>query len=233
VVAAASAAAAPREDGEMTTLAQRFLTREEQERINEATRLAESRTSGEIVPMVVSASHDYPLASVVGAAIFALPPALLLTPYIAAPLWLGHQDMWIFLALFCLFALPAHALIGRIPALKRLFLTSSQVDEEVREAAITAFFAEKLYKTREENGILIFISVFEHRVWVLADSGINSRINPGQWQEVVDHIRVCDAPVLQVFVEVAMLKISWTGIVQRACGTGFKTRNAHSPDRRF
>ena len=86
------------------------------------------------------------------------------------------------------FALPAHALIGRWPVLKRLFLSSSQVDEEVREAAVTAFFADKLYKTREENGILIFISVLEHRVWVLADSGINSRINPGQWQEIVDHI---------------------------------------------
>ena len=53
---------------------------------------------------------------------------------------------------------------------------------------MTAFFNEKLYRTRQENGILIYISVLEHRVWVLADSGINSRIKPEQWQEIVDHI---------------------------------------------
>ncbi|KGO35330.1 MAG: TPM domain-containing protein [Desulfoprunum sp.] len=172
----------------MVTLAQRFLTEAERQRIGEATRQAESLTSGEIVPMVVSASHDYPLAAIVGAAVIALPPALILTPFIAAPLWLGHHEMWIFLALFCLLALPAHVLVKRTPALKRWFLSADQVDEEVREAAVTAFFDEKLYRTRQENGILIFISVLEHRVWVLADSGINSRIGQDQWQEIVDHI---------------------------------------------
>lgn len=172
----------------MTTLAQQFLTEAERRKISEATRQAESRTSGEIVPMVVSASHHYPLAAVVGATIFALPLALICTPLIAAPLWLGHQDMWIFLALFCLIFLPAQALVARIPALKRLFLTTGQIEEEVREAAVTAFFSEKLYKTRQENGILIFISVLEHRVWVLADSGISSRIGQEQWQEIVQHI---------------------------------------------
>ncbi|MDP3480180.1 MAG: TPM domain-containing protein [Desulfoprunum sp.] len=172
----------------MQTLAQQFLTEEERQRVSEATRLAEGRTSGEIVPMIVSASHDYPLAPIVGAAVIALPLALLLTPYIAAPLWLGHQDMWIFLALFCLLALPAHALIKRSTALKRLFLNKNQVDEEVQEAAVSAFFSEKLYKTKAENGILIFISVLERRVWVLADSGINSRIKQQDWQEIVSHI---------------------------------------------
>ena len=172
----------------MTTLAQQFLTEDERRKISEATRQAESLTSGEIVPMVVSASHHYPLAAVVGATVCALPLALACTPLIAAPLWLGHQDMWIFLALFCLFFLPARALVARVPAVKRLFLDRSQVDEEVREAAVTAFFSEKLYRTRQENGILIFISVLEHRVWVLADSGISSRIEQGRWQEIVDHI---------------------------------------------
>ncbi len=172
----------------MQTLAQQFLTEGERQQISEATRLAEGRTSGEIVPMVVSESHEYPLAPVVGAAVIALPLSLLLTPYIAAPLWLGHQDMWIFLALFCLLTLPVHALVKRSNTCKRLFLSKNQVDEEVREAAVTAFFSEKLYKTKEENGILIFISVLERRVWILADSGINSRIRQEEWQELVSHI---------------------------------------------
>lgn len=184
----------------MQTLAKQFLTEQEQQRVTEATRQAEARTSGEIVPMIISASHDYPLAAVVGAVVIALPLALLLTPFISAPLWLGHHEMWIFLLLFSLFALPTHALTRRIPALKRLFLNRNQIDEEVREAAVTAFFSEKLYKTRQENGILLFISVLERRVWILADSGINNLISPEQWQEIVAHIssgirqkRQCDA----------------------------------------
>ena len=172
----------------MQTLAEQFLTDEERQQVDEATQRAEGLTSGEIVPMIVSESHAYPLAPIVGAVICALPLSLLLTPFIAAPLWLGHRDMWIFLALFCLLALPAHALIKRSASLKRLFLSKNQVDEEVGEAAVTAFFGEKLYKTREENGILIFISVLERRVWILADSGINQRIDQREWQEIVDLI---------------------------------------------
>ena len=183
-----SAAAVHQEGGDMSTLAQQFLTKDEQLQVSEANRLAEGRTSGEIVPMIVSQSHDYPMASVVGAVFFSLPLALLLTPYITAPLWLGHQDMWILLVLFCLLALPTHALIKRSVIVKRFFLNTHQVDEEVQEAAVTAFFGEKLYKTKAENGILIFISVLERRVWILADNGINTRIKQQEWQEIVDLI---------------------------------------------
>jgi putative membrane protein len=55
----------------------------------------------------------------------------------------------------------------------------------VEEAAIKSFFVEKLYQTKDANGILIFISILERKVWVLADSGINDRINPEQWQAMI------------------------------------------------
>ena len=45
-----------------------------------------------------------------------------------------------------------------------------------------------MYRTRDETGILIFVSVFEHRVWVLADRGINAKVDPGQWDSIVAHI---------------------------------------------
>jgi putative membrane protein len=60
------------------------------------------------------------------------------------------------------------------------------MEEEVREAAITAFFSEKLYKTKDENGILLFISVFERKVWILADSGINAKIDQERWLGLVE-----------------------------------------------
>ena len=169
----------------MQTLAEKFLTESEQRAVTEAVQRAEKQTSGEIVPMIVSASHTYPLAAAAGAAMLALPPALLLTSLLGSALWLGSRDMFLFLAFFALLYFPLRAAVNRSVMLKRLFLSKDQIEEEVEEAAITSFFGEGLYRTREENGILIFVSVLEQRVWVLGDRGINERIEPTAWQEIV------------------------------------------------
>jgi len=60
--------------------------------------------------------------------------------------------------------------------------------EEVREAAHVQFFRKGLYRTREETGVLIYISVFERRVWVLGDRGINAVIPEAHWNGVVGMI---------------------------------------------
>ena len=36
--------------------------------------------------------------------------------------------------------------------------------------------------------MLIFISVFEHKVWVLADRGIDAKVGTDRWGAVVAHI---------------------------------------------
>jgi len=167
------------------TLAQQFLTETEQQTISALVQQMEQQTSGEIVPMVVSASHHYPTAIMTGATVLALPLALLLMPVVGTLFWLGSQNVWIFIALFLGFYLLFYEPVRRFSWLKRLFLSRSQIEVEVEEAAITSFFSERLYKTKDENGILIFISVLEHKVWVLADAGINTRIDPGQWQEII------------------------------------------------
>jgi putative membrane protein len=172
----------------MQSLAAKFLTYSEQQTITEAVQKAEKQTSGEIVPMIVSASHDYPLAAATGATLISLPLALLLTSFFGSALWLGSQNMYLFLAFFALLYLPIRAVVNRIPAIKRIFLSNRQVDEEVEEAAITSFYGEKLYRTRHENGILLFVSVLERRVWILGDAGINEKIYPDQWQEIVEKL---------------------------------------------
>jgi len=169
----------------MQTLSQQFLTQAEQEKISATVQCMEQETSGEIVPMVVSASHSYPAAVIYGATILALFPALLLMPLAGGLFWLGSQNVWIFLVLFLLFYGIFYHLVRRLAWLKRLFLPTRQIEAEVEEAALTSFFTEKLYRTREANGILIFISLLERKVWVLADSGINARIDPREWQEIV------------------------------------------------
>jgi putative membrane protein len=189
VGAGVSGAVAPREIGDlMQTTAEKFLTPAEREKVTEAVHQAERLTSGEIVPMIISSSYHYPMAAVKGGVFLAFPLSLLLLTPLAAFFWLDSRDMWLFLALFIPLYLIAHQAVMRIPWLKRLFASKNQVEEEVREAAMTAFFSEKLYKTKDENGILLFISVFERKVWILADAGINAKIDQGRWQGLVELI---------------------------------------------
>ena len=169
-------------------LAQRFLSDKDRDRIDGHIRQAEKNTIGEIVVMVVSSSHHYPMADVVGGAIFAVPLALILLPYIGGLLWAGMDNVWIFIGSFViLFALFSN-IIKRIYVLKRLFISTTELKAEVKEAAEKEFFNQGLYRTREETGILIFISVFERQVWVLADRGINEKLSSDTWQDVVELI---------------------------------------------
>jgi len=170
------------------TLAQQFLTEAEQKTISAQVQQMEQQTSGEIIPMVVSASHSYPTAIICGATALALPLSLLLMPVVSGLFWLGSQNVWIFIALFLTLYGIFYRLVRQLSWLKRLFLSRSQIESEVQEAALASFYTEKLYKTKDANGILIFISVLERKVWVLADAGINARIDPGQWQGIIDLI---------------------------------------------
>lgn len=172
----------------MKDLAKIFLSNDERARVETAVKEAEKLTAGEIVVMIISASYQYPLAIVIGAAAFALPLALIFTPTAGAWLWIGGQNMWLFLGFLTVFFILFHEIIKRIPWLKRFFISRKEIDDEVEEAAITNFFDQGLYRTRDQTGVLILISVFERRVWVLADRGINTRVSESQWDDIVKMI---------------------------------------------
>ena len=163
----------------------KFLSASDREKIQSAVERAEQRTSGEIIPLVVAASYHYPMAGVLGATTLALPPAILLTPFIGGLFWIGAHNMWVFIGLFTLLFAGSHLVIQHLPWLKRLFISQAEIETEVREAAVTSFFREGLYRTRDATGVLLFVSVFEHKVWVLADHGISAKVPPGAWEEVV------------------------------------------------
>ena len=81
----------------MKDLTKNFLNDAEKKRVEAAVANAEKRTAGEIVVMIISASYQYPMANVIGAAAFALPLALIFTPLVGGWLWIGGQNMWLFL----------------------------------------------------------------------------------------------------------------------------------------
>jgi putative membrane protein len=173
----------------MKNLALHFLSSAEQEQVSRCVQEVEKTTSGEIVPMVVSASYHYPVASLLGALIVSLLLAVGLTAIESIRrAWGGLTlfDLWLFPAAFGVALLLFHELIKAVPALKRLFVTAAEITEEVEEAALTAFYRHGLGATRDRTGILIYISVFERRAYVLADQGINEKMKPETWREVVD-----------------------------------------------
>lgn len=156
-----------------------FFTREEQENIELAVKQAESRTSGEIVPMVVDNSYDYPRAELIGAGTLALATGLLIS-------WLfGGESIWWFVPAYILSFLIFYLLIKNVEWLKRKLIHPDELSAEVKEKAVLSFVEQGLHETRDRTGILILISLFEHRVQVLADSGINAKVPPHTWDEIV------------------------------------------------
>ena len=171
-----------------TNLTGSFFTAEEREAVTAAVRAAEGETSGEIVVFVAPASHDHAQAAMVGGFLLSLPLALLAMPWLGGFLWLGRQNVWIFLICLTLFYLPLRLLAAKTPTIKRLFLFTEQVEKEVGRAALAAFYRHKLDATRERNGVLLFISVFERRVFILADKGVNDKVDPAFWRGMVDSL---------------------------------------------
>ncbi|WP_243544678.1 TPM domain-containing protein [Pseudodesulfovibrio tunisiensis] len=166
----------------MKDLAQTFLTTEEQRRLVQCVQEVETRTAGEIVPVIAGNSYDYPRASALGALLMGTLCGVLGT------LLFDHEDMWFFLGLFLGAYALSYYLLSLLPMLKRPLIARREMDEEVEEAAITTFFRHGLFRTRDETGILIYVSVFERKVWVLADRGINEKVDPAEWKEVADMV---------------------------------------------
>ena len=58
----------------------------------------------------------------------------------------------------------------------------------VRRRAAVAFLDEEVFNTEDRTGILIFLSLFERRVVVLGDAGINSKVGEEEWAAITDAI---------------------------------------------
>jgi len=124
----------------MTSLAQQFLSDQDREKITQTVKDVEQLTAGEILPMVVSQSYTYPMADAIGGIVLALPTALILSHFIGGWLWIGNQNMWLFLGLLTICFILFHQICKQVLWLKRLFISQREIDEEVEEAATTSFF---------------------------------------------------------------------------------------------
>ena len=162
------------------------------DRIQNAVGRAEDRTAGEIVPVVVPRSDDYEETVWRGAAAAVL--AALVAVLLTLRIYTGWGLAWLFapwgVALVVLAAATVGALLARyVYPLQRLLAGSERLDETVHRRALQAFVEEEVFNTRDRTGILLFVSLREHRIEVLGDTGINQRVDPDDWAEVVARIR--------------------------------------------
>jgi|WetSurMetagenome_2_1015567.scaffolds.fasta_scaffold48100_3 putative membrane protein len=159
----------------------KLLSLSERKMIETAIERAESKTSGEIVFTLADASSPYHHATLqTGLIGMAAATAV----YLAVPV--VHTVAGVLWSEFISFAAIA-ALFSRHPW-RRWFVLQREIDERVYEAAFMQFYSSGLYKTRESNGIEIYLSCFERRVVVIGDQGIHAKIGNAQWDEIRDTI---------------------------------------------
>lgn len=154
----------------MRDLTESFLSSAERRQLQQCVAEAELHSAAQIVPMVATASAEYPQAEISGAMILAL---LLATPL--SLLVFGNR-LWPFLTLFGLLFGAARLLLRRWPSLRRAFVLQSHMDAEVHEAAESAFVRHGLHRTRDASGVLLYVSIFERKVVVLVDSGLRQQL---------------------------------------------------------
>jgi putative membrane protein len=177
-----------------------FFESKEQEAIRDAVKSAEASTSGEIATMVVDHSDSYREAEILGgvllAGLLAFLASLLLeyasTKSVTSE-WGGMNNsihllhygiyIWTYIPMVFLLFFPSKYLFRKFPVLKLSIVGRKRMEQAVRERAVRAFYEKRLYKTRDETGVLIFISLLERKVWILGDKGVDRIIPHAFWQE--------------------------------------------------
>lgn len=165
---------------------EKMFSAEDRDRIRAAVAGAEGTTSGEIVPYVVEGCDDYDEAAWLGAAVGAVTVAAVAAAIaFLVPLW--GPTLWI----WALLPASGGAVLGYgltvwLAALRRRLIPADTLARRVEHRAQVAFLEEEVFDTRERTGILIFLALFEHRVVVLGDAGINSKVEQSEWQRIVD-----------------------------------------------
>lgn len=159
----------------------KLLSEEDHKAIEAAIREAEATTSGEIVFAATEASAKYQHATLQGAIIGM---AVAAAVYLMIPV--AHTTTVLLWTEVLSFA-ACYALLPRLPW-RRWVISQQEMDARVREAALMQFYASGLYRTRESNGVEIYLSLFEREVVVIGDRGIHEKMGSQHWQNVRDLI---------------------------------------------
>lgn len=155
-----------------------FISAKDAERISAAITEAERKTSGEIVAVVAEQSSRYQHVPFMWAALLALvvPWPLIHFTWMKVQ-WIFLIQLLVFLALL---ALAWH------PKVRVALIPKSILNANARRRASEQFLVQNLNTTADRTGVLIFVSIAEQRVEIIADNGIDAKVPKGTWQSIVD-----------------------------------------------
>lgn len=152
---------------------------------------AETHTSGEILPVVVTTSGRYDRAEdILGLclALLALAIAWLLFQGPSVAGWSGAEEMQLGLGAIIGIVVAGFvvgaALATLFPMLRLPFIPKREMQEEVERRALEMFQRLRVRATENATGVLIYVSLYEHMVRVVGDDAINEKFSPEDWQEV-------------------------------------------------
>lgn len=177
-------------------LKQLKLTDESFEKIQQAVKKSESKTSGEIAVAVVAESASYSVyelffSLLLGVLLFGilLPFSNKIEETISQLFW--STSFWHLPAFFGVSCFGFTAImfwVMNIPAVDRLIIPKNIKKKTVYNRALRHFVESGVYATSNRSGILIFVSYMEREVIIIADSGINQKISIDLWNLVASDL---------------------------------------------
>jgi putative membrane protein len=147
------------------------------QRVVEAIRTAEARTAGEIFCVIAHASGSYTLVPIAWAALVALAVPL---PFIYLTNWPAGMIYLLQLAAFIV-----TAAILSVPAVRFRIVPKQTMHRRAHAEAVRQFLAHGLHLTERRTGVLIFASVAERYAEIVADAGINAKVDPDAWENII------------------------------------------------
>lgn len=162
--------------------AEQLFTEEQKEEIRRAVAEAESRSLGEIVPMVIDRSGNYHQFPLTGAILFTFLVAL--TGVALRPQTTAVQLLLAEVVIFWI----CFKIIEKSDRLWAWLIPDSLMEKAVARRAEEAFYEHRLHETKDKTGVLIFLSLLEHRVHLLADAGIHKKVPAETWESLVRQI---------------------------------------------
>lgn len=164
-----------------------FFSQADREAIRAATAAAEQRTAGELVVYVSERCDPHPevawKAALIGGAVGALCAAAAVWRFGG---WGAPDYAWMLIGLQL--GLLVGWIASRFDRVARRLIDDDALSSRVEGRAAEAFLEEQVFATSERTGVLIFVALFEHRVLVLADQGINERVDATAWDDISNEL---------------------------------------------
>lgn len=174
-----------------------YLSAEDHVRVSEAVARAESETAGEIVTVVADRSDGYTdvalawasLLSFTALALFALFPRAVLGPLEGAfggwnHEWLDRELLGVATAL-AIIVFTLGWLVQLWQPLKFALVPPSIKTTRALRRSIDLFKVGAERRTHGRTGILIYLSMREHRAEIVADEAIASKVPPETWGDAM------------------------------------------------